>query len=269
MIRRCALTLSLALLTGASAAAQTPPPAAATAEAGSPSPDVRLAAAGSSASLQPRRQPVRDAPPALNRPEPTVRVRISGHLGFTSFAARESFQAVLDTNSGAVYGGGGGVLIGRHLFVDAQVGRFTADGERVFVTDDLQVFPLGIPATVTITPIDISVGWRFTAAPPPPGAAPGRRGGRRIVPFVGGGVGVLQYRETADFAEAGDDVDESFGSYHVLGGIELPITRRFGAAVDGLYRWVPDALGEGGVSAAYEETDLGGVTVRARVTFTF
>jgi hypothetical protein len=89
------------------------------------------------------------------------------------------------------------------------------------------------------------------------------------VPFVGGGAGVLRYRETADFAEPGDDVDDSFGSYHVLGGVELPIARRFGAAIDGLYRWVPDAIGEGGVSAAYGETDLGGFTIRARATFTF
>src|SRR5690606_3690191 len=129
--------------------------------------------------------------------------------------------------------------------------RFSADGERVFVTDDLDVFPLGIPTTVSVTPVDVTAGWRFTPAPRRPGAAPAaQRRGMRVVPFVGGGVGVVQYRETADFAEAGDDASDSFGSYHVLGGVEIPFTRRLGASVDGLYRWVPDALGEDGVSAA-------------------
>lgn len=199
---------------------------------------------------------------------PAVRLRLSGHLGFTSFTASDTFEAVLGKSGGLVYGGGVGVLLGRHLFVDVQVSRFSADGERVFVTDDLQVFPLGIPTTVTTTPVDVSVGWRFAPGPPRPGLAP-RRQGFRPVPFVGGGVGLLRYDETADFAESGDDVNDSFGSYHVLGGVELPFTGRIGASVDGLYRWVPDAIGEGGASAVFGDTDLGGLTIRVRATFTF
>jgi len=236
-------------------------------------------AAVQAAAPQPRRRPVRDTPRAVAATDPAFRIRLSVHAGGTSFTATDSFQAVLGTNTGIVLGGGGGVLIGRRLFVDVQVSRFSADGERVFVTDDLQRFPLGIPLTVTVVPIDISVGWRFAPGPPKPGAPtagqakPGAtvtaRRSRRPVPFVGGGLGILRYRETADFAQPGDDVDESHGSYHVLGGLELPLTRRIGAAVDGLYRWVPDAIGEGGVSKVYGDTDLGGFTIRARATFTF
>ncbi len=214
-----------------------------------------------------RRRPVREVREAAPGTDPAVRVRLSGHVGLTSFTASDSFEAVLDTSSGPVYGGGAGLLIGRHLFVDVQVSRFSADGQRVFVTDDLEVFPLGIPATVSVTPVDISAGWRFTPGPPRPGGA--ARRGLRLVPFAGGGIGVVQYRETADFARPGDDVSDSFTSYHVLGGLELPFTGTFGASLDGLYRWVPDALGQDGVSAAYGETDLGGFTLRVRATFTF
>lgn len=201
----------------------------------------------------------------------TLRLRLSGHAGSTSFTARDSFEAILGKSNGAVYGGGAGVLIGRHLFVDVQVSRFSADGERVFVTDSLDVFPLGIPMTVTTTPVDVSVGWRFTPGAPRPGRAPAGRGAARFrpVPFVGGGIGVLQYEEASEFAESGDDVSDSHTSYHVLGGLELPITRQIGASVDALYRWVPDGLGGGGVSAVYGDTDLGGFTFRVRGTFTF
>lgn len=208
--------------------------------------------------------------PGAGRPRP-VRLRLSGHAGLTSFTARHSFESVLGSSSGAVYGGGVGVLVGRFIFVDVEVSRFSAEGERVFVTDDLEVFPLGIPTTVTTTPVDVSIGWRLAPGGPRrgAGAVPARRPGFRPVPFAGAGFGILQYEEEAEFAEAGDNVAESHGSYHVLGGVELPVTARFGASVDVLHRWVPDALGEGGVSAAYGDTDLGGFTFRLRATVTF
>jgi hypothetical protein len=251
-----------------------PPPVAAI-EDGPGAQDARL---GEAAQVRRTRPARRSGAPR------TTRVRLAGHLGFTTFAASDTFEAVLGSSTGAVLGGGGGVLIGRHLFVDVQLSRFSADGERVFVTDAREVFPLGIPTTVTVTPIDVSVGWRFTPGPPRPGAPrPGtpRRGtqrpgarppggpGFRPVPFGGGGLGTVRYREVSDFAQPGDDVSSAFLSYHVLGGLELPITRRFGAAVEGLYRWVPDALGDAGASAVYGETDLGGATIRVKATVTF
>lgn len=248
---RClSLVLTCALLGWLPTAAQTTPP-----EPFQPPPVERPAAP---------EDPKDVAPEAAG-----IRLRVSGHAGLTGFAATDSFDAILGTTSGATYGGGAGVLLGRHLFVDAQVSRFSADGERVFVTNDRQVFQLGIPTTVTVTPFDLSVGWRFTPGAPRPGRPARRPGGFRPVPFGGGGVGLVQYRETAEFAQAGDDVSESHASYHVLGGVELPISRRIAVSADGLYRWVPDALGESGVSAVYGETDLGGYTIRARAIFTF
>ena len=89
------------------------------------------------------------------------------------------------------------------------------------------------------------------------------------MPFAGAGFGFQQYEETSEFAAGEDDVSESHGSYHVLGGVELPFSRHLGASADVLYRWVPDGLGTGGVSAYYDETDLGGAQVRLRIVFTF
>lgn len=210
-------------------------------------------------------RPVDDEGPVRRRGM-QVRPRLFGLAGFQSFTASESFKAVLDTSSGPVFGGGGGLLLGRNLFVDVSVSRFAASGSRVFITNGGEVIDLGIDADVTVTPIDVSIGWRFAGTPR---LDPRGRPRFRAVPFAGGGFGVQQYEEVSEFAEPGDDVSESKGSYHVLGGIELPFGRRLGVAADALYRFVPDAIGAGGVSAYYDEDDLGGVQMRVRLLFTF
>ena len=64
-------------------------------------------------------------------------------------------------------------------------------------------------------------------------------------------------------------MDESFTSYHFLGGVEVPLWKFLGVGAEYHHRWVPDALGTGGVSAEFNETDLGGGTFRFRVIFGF
>jgi hypothetical protein len=210
-------------------------------------------------------QPVDDEPPTPGAGV-SIRPRLFGLVGFQSFAASNSFSAVLDASSGPVLGGGGGVLLGRNLFVDVSISHFSADGTRVFVTDGDEIIDLGVATQVTVMPIDVSIGWRLAGAP---ALTPAGKPRFRAVPFVGGGFGFQQYKETSEFSAGEDDADESNGSYHVLGGIELPFGRTVGASADVLYRWVPDAIGTGGVSAHYDETDLGGVQVRMRVVVTF
>ena len=202
----------------------------------------------------------------LPRPGLGVRPRLFGLFGFQSFTATDSFSAVLDTSTGVFLGGGGGVLLGPNVFVDVSLSRFAADGTRVFVTDAGEIVDLGIATDVTVMPIDVSVGWRM---PGKPSLTPSGKPRLRPVPFAGGGFGFQQYKETSEFSSGEDDVDESNGSYHVLGGVELPFSQRFGAIADVLYRWVPDAIGTAGISAQYDETDLGGLQVRVRVAVGF
>lgn len=207
-----------------------------------------------------------DQPNAATRRGVSIRPRVFGLAGFQSFTAIDSFSAVLGSSGGAVFGGGGGLLLGRNLFVDVSISRYSADGSRVFIADGGEVIDLGIPTQVAVTPIDVSIGWRFAGTPR---LGPTGKPRWRPVPFGGGGFGFQQYEETADFASSGDDTSESHGSYHVLGGVELPFGRHLGAVADVLYRWVPDGLGTSGVSAYYDETDLGGAQVRVRIVFTF
>ena len=171
-----------------------------------------------------------------------------GQFGYARFAAQRSFEAVMGTGGGGLYGGGAQVRVGR-LFVGASAERFTKTGSRVFVLDQ-EVFTLGVPDTVTLTPLEVTAGWRFVH--------------ERTTPYIGGGIGRVWYREASDFTDASEAVEGQYRSYHLLGGVEF----REGwvaTAFEVQYSRVPNAIGLGGVSAAFQESDLGGLTMRVKV----
>jgi opacity protein-like surface antigen len=195
---------------------------------------------------------------------PGLRVSVFFHVGLLSLTASDSFKATLGDASGLVFGGGGELSTRMGVFFRADVSRFKETGERVFVSGG-QVYPLGIPLDITMTPIEFPGGYRFFTH----GGGPGRRGGPRILPYAGAGVGIVRYKEESKFDQPGEQIDDSYTSYHVLGGVDVPITRRLSAGVEFQHRWVPDALGAGGASKEFGETDLGGNTFRAQVRFFF
>jgi hypothetical protein len=176
-------------------------------------------------------------------------VRGFGQFGYTSFAAQQSFNAVLGQSGGLMLGGGAEVRFGAGLFVMGSIERFNKIGERAFVFSG-EVYQLGIPNTITMTPLAVTVGWR--------------RDGNLFTPYGGGGFGRVRYTETSDFAEADENVEGSFSSYHALGGIEFR-NGWVATAFEAQYTQVPDALGAGGVSAAFQEHNLGGLTARVKV----
>jgi len=184
-------------------------------------------------------------------------IQIGGYAmaGQFTFAATKSFDAVLGTAAGPIFGGGAtiGLPLGG-LFVDVGAWRLAQSGERVLVLDG-QVIPLGIPLDVTIVPIEISAGWKFRIR-----RLPG------LIPYAAGGYTSFGYQETSSFAGAGEDVDERFGGYHLRGGAEFKITRWLGVAGELAWTTVADAIGSGGVSAAFNEDNLGGTSFRARIT---
>ena len=193
--------------------------------------------------------------------------------GLLRFAAHESFAAITGRPGGAVYGAGGRVAVAR-LFVQGSIERYAALGRRVFVFED-RVFDLGIPNRITIAPVQVTAGYRMEP-----------RGPWRLAGYGGGGLGVHRFAESAPFgpragdppgtpAEAavpplgppyGDEVRETHRSYHVLGGIETPLLPWLWLGGEGQWTWVPGALGEGGAPAAFGETDLGGITLRVKLS---
>lgn len=181
-------------------------------------------------------------------------MRAFGDLGYTSFTAKESFEATLGSATGIVFGGGAEVVLPQRIFVGVRFSRFTAEGERVFVAGG-ETFRLGIPMTVTVTPVLLSGGFRFGTPR------------SRVLPYVGGGIGWHRYQEASTFATGDDDVHETFQGYHVLGGAEFRVSRLLGVAGEAEWATVPGALGQHplSASAAFDETDLGGLTLRVKV----
>lgn len=174
-----------------------------------------------------------------------------GIRGLVSFGAvrmdaSDSFDAIFGTSTLSEVGGGVQVTnVWRGVFAEVTAGRSKKSGERAFVHDGT-VFPLGIDLDATIIPLDIVAGYRFN------------RSGR-FIPYVGGGYTSVVYRETSPFAESGDDVDDRHAGFVALGGVEVRTLRWLQVRGEARYRRVPDALGNGGVSAAFGEDSLGGL----------
>lgn len=183
----------------------------------------------------------------------TIGVRGFGTLGTITFQAQDSFDAIFDRHSGPMIGGGGQVLLPWGIFVEVAASQFKQEGERAFVTATGEVFRLGIPVEVTITPLEITGGWRYRKWP-------------SIVPYGGVGYSAYRYRETSDFAGPDENADERFGGFHLVGGAEYLPLRWLAVGGEVVWASVPDALGNGGVSAAFNEDNLGGTTLRLKIS---
>ncbi len=191
------------------------------------------------------------AAPALAQ-APGVSIRPYVLVSSENFAAKDTFAASFGTSHGMFVGGGGQVTFGRFFF-DIGASTFKKTGERAFVFEGA-VFPLGIPLTASITPIEFSGGYRARVASAP-----------WLVPYVGGGVGLYRYAESSDFDLPDENISVQHSGYLVYGGAEVRLHRWVGVSVDGRYRRISGILGEAGLSKDLGEDNLGGVAVRFRV----
>jgi hypothetical protein len=172
-------------------------------------------------------------------------------IGSTMLTAADSFDAVAGSSSTLGIGGGAAVSFWKGLFVDVSVSRMKVDGERVFV-DEGTVFPLGIPLAVTMVPFDLAGGWRLS--------------GRRLSPYAGAGLSWISYKETSDFAAAGEDVDDSGTGLLLLGGVDVALSDWLHLGGEVRYRDADAALGDTGVSQIFGETSIGGVAASVRIS---
>ena len=194
-------------------------------------------------------RPGQPAQPAAAAAPLDTGIRGFADVSYHLFTANDTFDAVLGQPGGPFFGGGGEFRFGNGLFVQAAARYFKKTGERVAVLDD-EVFPLGIEDEVTVQPTEFSAGYRF------------RSGG--TVSYVGGGAGLYRFKETSEFEEPAERVDEQFTSYHFLAGAEFRTSGWIGAAVEVQYTLVPDSL-KGGLADIYDEKDLGGFDIRFKI----
>jgi opacity protein-like surface antigen len=183
--------------------------------------------------------------------EPDVSFRPFFLVAGERFAAKKTFDAAFASTSGPFWGGGLQIDFRSGLFVEVAASRFSKTGQRVFVSND-QVFPLGIPLTAKVTPLEITVGGRFRVTP-------------RVAPYAGGGVGRYAYSETSDFSDTSENVSINHVGFIVFGGAEVRLHPWIGVGIEAQFARVSGILGDAGISNAFGERDLGGTAVRMKV----
>ena len=174
-------------------------------------------------------------------------------VDINQMAAKETFKAVVDSSTLMGFGAAVDITgLYQGLFARFAFATSSKEGSRVFVDDDDVVHSLNIPITVKMMPIDLGVGWRMGGV--------GRT--KSVTPYVGGGIVLLDFKETADIGEGDENVSERFNGFSIFGGVDFSAGKWLTVGVEGIYRTVPNAIGETGVSEHFGETDLGGLGVR-------
>jgi hypothetical protein len=193
-------------------------------------------------------------PPRVRPPSPPA-ASVRAYLVFDStfMAASETFKAITDSSSITAVGAGGDVRVWNGAFLRVAGSHASRSGQRAIVFDG-QSAKTGVPLKLTITPLEIGGGWQIV------------RGVRRPLTIaIGGGLLRMHYAETSDLAAAGDNISRTFTGSQLFGGVSIPL---FGPVIAGgevQYRSLPNAIGAGGVSKGFGETNLGGVTLRVLV----
>ena len=190
---------------------------------------------------------VTKAPPP---PPPAFRARGYASGAYEWFLANDSFKAILDQSGGFFYGGGGQAIF-HNIFVDVGWEQFKKSGSRVVVIDG-ETFPLGIKDTITMQPFRVTGGYRFRLS-------------NGNTAYVGGGAGSLRFKEVSEFAEPGDNTDERFASWNVVGGAEVQAMKYLFFSVEFRFEGVPDAVGAPGVAGVFDEKDLGGFAIGVKM----
>jgi hypothetical protein len=197
------------------------------------------------------------ATPARAQTAPFISLRPFVDVSAEQFAATQTFKSVFGQSVEPLYGGGLELTIRDRYYVDVAASRFRKSADRVFRNNG-QVFHLGIPLTTTITPFELTGGYRFHLY----------RHGRpleRIIPYAGGGVGWYSYKETSQFADDAENLDTRHAGLVLTGGAEFRLHRWVGVAADLQYTHVPGILGAGGLSQLVGEKDLGGIAGRVKI----
>ncbi len=201
--------------------------------------------------VSPASRPAMTSAARQPRPRGPMRIRGFGQLGGVLFTARDSFEAILDDAFGPVYGGGGQITFPHGGFIEAGFERFRQDGRRVVLVGD-QLFELPIPTTVTVTPVLVTFGYR-------PGTA------SVIAPYLGAGLGLYRYEEETRSLAGAEDISTNHFGFHFVGGVEIPLLPWVSLAGEAQWAGVPKALGDSGISAVFDEQDLGGTTFRVKI----
>lgn len=163
-------------------------------------------------------------------------------------------KAIFDKKRGIGAGLGLSYDRGSRWRFGIDVRRVSREGERAFAEGrSSEAFRLGHPLTLALTEGLASATVRFGKLGP-------------ISPYLGIGGGVVSWKESSTIAGLVEKSDGTAGLFEGRVGIE----RQQGSirlALEGGITLAPGAIGLGGISKVYEEKDLGGLFVVARIGF--
>src|SRR3954452_9315642 len=99
------------------------------------------------------------APAASAQDEPDLAIRPFVLGTIQGFSAVDSFDAVFGRSYEPFFGGGVQVVVHEQFLVELTASRFKATGQRAIISNG-QSFLLGIPLPATLTPFEVTAGYR-------------------------------------------------------------------------------------------------------------
>lgn len=182
-----------------------------------------------------------------------------GSYDFLSITSNQTFNAVFGTSKMHATGAGIDVVnIWRHVFVRVAASKGSLAGQRITIVNGT-VYKLGTALTTDMTPTELGLGWRFES----------RRADARITPYFGAGAVLLSYKETSTFAEADDNVSETFKGFGAFGGVDVRVVRQLVVGGEVQYRSINSNPAANSAAATFNEKNLGGTVFRVRVGLRF
>lgn len=163
-------------------------------------------------------------------------------------------KAIFGQDHGIGYGLGATYDHGSRWRFGLEGRRIKRDGERAFAADRTsEAFRLGHPLTLTMTEGLASAAFRFGKLGP-------------VSPYFGLGAGVVSWNEESNIAGVIEKASGNFAIFEARLGVE---TRRgpLRLGLEGGITFARNAIGGGGISKVYEETDLGGLFVVGKIGF--
>lgn len=175
-------------------------------------------------------------------------ISLSGKVGYSYLLyAKESFRAVTGSPGGFIYGAGAKVDLPYGLFLTGGVDYFKKSGSRVFVSGS-KIFRTDIPLTSSILAVTAGGGYQLYRK-------------EKFSPYVGGGMGFFRYQETSQAKVSIPKFEMNKVSFFLLFGLEFLKRSRMSFSVEGRWTYLPNMIGEGGVSHYYGEDNLGGMSL--------
>lgn len=176
----------------------------------------------------------------------------AGGHGMSNSADTE--KAVFDSRLGFGAGLGLSYERGPRWRFGLDLRRVRRDGERAFAADRTSpAFRLGHPLSLTLIEGVAVASYRL----------PSFAG---LSPYVSLGGGAVSWKERSDIAGL---VETASGTAPLIEG-RIGLERRQGLlrlGLEGGVSFMPSAIGKGGISEVYGETDLGGLFVVAKIGF--